>query len=203
MRSILRAVFVLSLAALVGCASAPPPITYYLLRSEQVEGSGPIVASVRAGLGRVVVAGYLMGSKGILVETAPGEVRPAAQHQWAEPLDVGLRWYLGSEVGQALGHRVGGGLTDRLSWDYTVEVSVARLHATMAGRAVLEAEFVITPRDRSEPPAEGRFSKSIPLPEEGYSGIVAAERALLSEFGQQIAGALRERIDARQGVGEG
>jgi uncharacterized lipoprotein YmbA len=202
MRSTHRALSILCLAALAGCASATPPITYYLLRGEQVEGSGPIEASVRAGLGQIVVAAYLMGPKGIVVETAPGEVRPAFQHQWAEPLAVGLRWYLASEISALLGYQIGGVLTDRQSWDYTVDISVARLHATMEGRAVLEAEFVLTPSNREETPSQGRFSKSIPLPEEGYPGVVAAERVLVSEFADQIAAALRGRIEASRAASE-
>jgi len=198
MTRIHRAVFVLCLATLAGCASAPPEVTYYLLRGEQVEGSGPIEASVRAGLGRVVVAVYLMDSRGVMVETAPGEVRPASQHKWAEPLDVGLRWYLGSEIGEELGYQIGGSLTDRASWDYIVDVSVARMHGTMDGRAALEAEFVVSSRNRNEAPLQGRFSKSIPLPQEGYAGIVEAQRILASEFADQIAHALRERMEARE-----
>ncbi|MBW2426631.1 MAG: membrane integrity-associated transporter subunit PqiC [Deltaproteobacteria bacterium] len=198
MKSIHRALFVVCLASLIGCASAPPEITYYLLRAEQVEETIPIEAPVRAGIGRVVVAAYLMGSEGVMVETEPGEVRPATQHKWAEPLDAGLRWYVGSEVAAELGYQIGGGLTDRSTWDYIIDISISRMHGTMDGRAVLEASFIVAPKDRGAKPSQGRFSRSIPLPQEGYSGIVEAQRILLSEFADQIGDVLRKRVEARQ-----
>ena len=82
------------LALQVGCSSPTPEPNLYLMRGEAVESSGRVDASARVGLGRLVVAPYLLASRGIVVEVAPGEVRAARQHQWAETLDAGLRWFL-------------------------------------------------------------------------------------------------------------
>jgi uncharacterized lipoprotein YmbA len=198
--SLRPALAVLVLVGLTACASAPPEITYYLLRPPVDEGSGPIDAGIRAGLGRVAVAPYLERSNGVQIETRDGEIRSALQYQWAESLASGVRWYLGAEVGERLGHQVGSGLTDRRDWDYTVDVFVERLHGTMTGQAVLVASFVVRggTNDAGDPAIyEYRFSESAPLPQEGYAGVVEAEKALLSEFAGRIADALRERIDAR------
>jgi uncharacterized lipoprotein YmbA len=197
----LRAALVLlALTGLTACASAPPEITYYLLRPPVDEGSGPIDAPIRAGLGRVIVAPYLERTNGIQLETRDGEIRPAMQYQWAEALAAGVRWYLRAEVGERLGHQIGGGLTDRRDWDYTVDVFIERLHATMTGQAILVASFVVrggTTGAAGPEISEYRFSESTPLPEEGYAGVVEAEKALLADFAGRIADALRERIDAR------
>jgi uncharacterized lipoprotein YmbA len=179
--------------ALAGCASSPVPTTYYLLRGEPDIGTGQVDADVRVGIGRVVVAPYLLAAKGIMVETGEGEITPAFHHQWAEPIDVALRWYLRAEIGDALGHKVGGGLTDRLSWDYTVDVIISRLHSTMSGTALIEAQFVVVPRDPEQQTTQTRFVKAIPLPTEGYPGVVAAEKALAYELAGLIADALREQ----------
>jgi uncharacterized lipoprotein YmbA len=197
--SLRAALFFLALSLLTACASAPPEITYYLLRPPLDEGSGPIEAPIRAGLGRVMVAPYLARSNGIQIETKDGEIRPASQYQWAEALAAGVRWYLRAEVGEQLGHQIGGSLTDRRDWDYTVDVFVERLHGTMTGQAVLVASFVVRGGTGATGDAEiyeYRFSESTPLPEEGYTAVVEAEKVLLAEFAGRIADALRERIDA-------
>lgn len=201
----LRAAFVvLALTGLTACASAPPEITYYLLRPPVDEGSGPIDGPIRAGLGRVIVSPYLERTNGIQLETRDSEIRPATQYQWAEALAAGVRGYLRAEVGNQLGHQIGGGLTDRRDWDYTVDVFVERLHGTMTGEAILVASFVM----RGGMTATGapqiyeyRFSESKPLPDEGYAGVVEAEKALLADFAGHIADALRARIDARATAG--
>lgn len=185
----------LTLVVAAGCASAPTPTTFYLLRGEVREGTSDVDADLRVGIGRVVIAPYLLASKGIMVEISPDEIRPAAHHQWAEPVDSGLRWYLRAELGNALGHRVGGGLTDLHRWDYTVDVVVSRFHGTMNGTALLEATFIVVPKDPELPIGQKLFVKSMPLPEEGYSGVVAAERALAGELAALIAEELRGRLE--------
>lgn len=202
--SLRAALVILAMAGLTACASAPPEITYYLLRPPVAEGSGPVDAPIRAGLGRVVVAPYLERTNGIQIETRDGEMRPAGQYQWAESLAAGVRWYLGAEVGQRLGHQIGGGLTDRRDWDYTVDVFVERLHGTMTGEAVMVASFLVRGGSTATGGPERyeyRFSESIPLPDAGYTAVVEAEKALLSKFAGAIADVLRERIEARELAG--
>ena len=175
----------------VACGSPAPDPTLYLLRAEPTEGSAQIASPIRVGLGRLVVAPYLLASQGIVVETAVGEVHAARLHQWAEPLQAGLRWYLRGQIGRALGYQMGGALTDFADWDYTIDVFIGRLHGTMAGTAHLEAAYVI----RSTSPRalyDFRFGKSEQLAEEGYSALVDAERRLLDGLAESIAGALQE-----------
>ncbi len=194
--------FALALVALAGCASAPPPITSYLLRGDSVKGQGPINARFRVGLGRIVLAPYLLSSSGIMIETEPGEVRPASHHRWAEPLDSGLRWFLREQIASALDFEIGGGMTDVEDWDYRVEVFVARMHGTMDGHAILDSSFVVRSMKASSESSGGsveyRFSKSVPLPREGYAGVVEAQRGLAKELAGLIASALRERIEAAE-----
>jgi uncharacterized lipoprotein YmbA len=193
----IRFVFMaLALFALVGCASAPPPVTSYLLRGDSVEGQGPIDAQVRVGLGRIVVAPYLLKSNGIMIETGPGEVQPASQHRWAEPLDSGLRWFLRQEIASELDFEVGGGVTDVDDWDYRLEVFIARMHGTMDGRAILDSLFVVRSMKGSGGSVEYRFSKSVPLPKEGYAGVVEAHQVLVQELAGLMASALREQMEA-------
>ena len=196
MRFIRTVLIAFTLLVLAGCASAPPPTTYYLLRSDPVEGQGPVDARVRIGLGRIVVAPYLMGSKGHHDRDGSrrdpcGEPPPMGRAR-----RPGLRWFLRKEIGEALGFEVGGGLTDIQDWDYRVDLFVGRMHGTMDGRAIMESIFVVRSSQAGEDPGEYRFTKSLPLPEEGYAGVVEAQRELARELAQLMASALRARTGA-------
>lgn len=186
---------VLTLAFGAACSSPAPEPTLFLLRTAPIEGDGRVSASPRVGLGRVMAAPYLLASSGIVVETEPGVVRPGRQHQWAEPLDQALRWFLRVEIGRASGHELGGGLTDMADWDYTVDVYIERLHGTMDGRAVLSSGFLIRPRADRSKVLEYSFSRSRPLAGEGYGALVEAQRQLLKELAESIARGLDAAIE--------
>jgi uncharacterized lipoprotein YmbA len=188
------------LALLVGCGSPKPEPNVYLMRGEASESSGRVDAPARVGLGRLIVAPYLLASRGIVVEIAPGEVRAARQHQWAEPLDAGLRWFLRAEISRGLGDEVGTGLIDRKDWDYTVDIYIARFHGTMSGTAILEATYLIRPRADSSAVREYVFSKSQPQSAEGYAALVVAEQSLAGELGASIAESLQELMAQPESV---
>jgi len=175
---------------LLACSSSTPPVTRYLLRGDLVPGSGRVDAPARVVLARLVVAPYLSGAEGIVIETAPGQVQAANQHQWAEPIEAGIRSFLSAEIGAALGYPLSASYLDRPAWDQRVDVSIDRLHGTMDGTAVLEARYRITSGGDSGEGVEFRFASSTALPREGYSGVVEAEASLLRELGRAIAGSL-------------
>ena len=188
----------LSVVLLVGCAGSSVPPTQYLLRADPAERSGRVEAPIRVGLGRLDVAPYLDQS-GIVVETEAGQVQAAREHQWAEPLDAGLRSYLRAEISAALGYDVSARPANLDHWDYRVDVFVDRLHGTMAGTAVLDASYWIAPRPAAGDVAQYRFSRSAPLPREGYPGLVDAEADLARQLAQAIASSLREIGEGRPG----
>jgi uncharacterized lipoprotein YmbA len=188
----MRRIVLACAALLVACAgSSSPERTQYLLRAASTVQAGRIEAPVRVGVGRVVVAPYL-DQAGIVIETAPGQVRVARQHQWAEPLQAGLRTLLRSEISNALGYEVSASGARSADWDYTVDVSVDRLHGAMSGVAVIDAGYRISGRDGADGEIEFRFSRSTPLPREGYPGVVDAHVELARQLATAIAASLRE-----------
>ena len=189
---------VASVALLVACSSPVPQPTSYLLRGEASEASGLLDGSPRVGIGRLIVAPYLLSSQGVVVESAPGVVQAARQHRWAEPLDAGLRWFLRAEIARRLGGEVGAGLLDRKDWDYTIDIYIAQFHGTMSGTAILEATYLIRPTADSEEVREYAFSKSQPQSDEGYAALVATEQELASGLGEAIAESLRELMTQRE-----
>ena len=62
----------------------------------------------------------------------------------------------------------------------------------MTGTAVLDASYRITPRPEAGDVAAYRFSRSVPLPREGYPGLVDAEADLVRQLAQAIAASLGE-----------
>jgi uncharacterized lipoprotein YmbA len=194
----MRFIAVVSALVLAACAGSPTPRTQYLLRGEAKQRDGRAEAPLHLRLGRIAVAPYLDQS-GIVVETERGQVQAAHYHHWAEPLEAGLRSLLRTEISEALGYEVSGRPGNQLPWDYTVDVYVDRLHATMGGAAELDASYRITPQSGGGEVAEYRFSRSAPLPREGYAGVVDAEAELARQLARAIAASLREIGEAGGG----
>ncbi len=182
--------FGLMALVVLGCAGAAPETTRYLLPIETRAGSAPLEIPVRIGLGRVTVASYL-GQPGLAIETQPNEVRQARQHQWAEPLEDGLRRFLRAEISKALGYDVEADPTQQNRWQRTVDVGIDRMHGDLTGQARLVAHWRVTPKGGD--PSTFRFAATQPLPREGYPGLVDAEIALARQLARAIAKSLRNQ----------
>jgi len=181
---------VITLLALLGCATAPAPErTRYLMRSSEGTPAGP-VSHARLGFRRVVVAPYLK-SLGLVVETGPGQVNSARFHEWAEPLDQGLRRFLVPATAAALGESVGGGAAYAGDWAYRVDLYIDQLHGTAEGDALLAAEWRIVDSAGVEV-GRSAFSKRSALSGSGYDALAEAELALVAELATAVADSLRD-----------
>lgn len=176
-------------AAFLACASSAPLPTRYLLPADVPPGSARVDAPVRVGIATVSVAPYLVPT-GLAVETESRQIRTARQHEWAEPLAVGVRRQLRASVSRALGYDVSADATERRQWDRVVDVSIERLHGTLEGEAVLVASWRVTPRGPGAEAATYRLSRTQPLPRAGYAGLVDAEVALIDGLAEEIAASL-------------
>lgn len=186
----MRAVIPLALCGLLlACGGPAPQRTLYLLRGPVNAQHGRLEAPRAIGLGPLRVASYL-DQPGLVIETEGRQVQPARLHNWAEPLDEGLRHLLGAELARALGYPLLGDSMPRSAWDYAVDVQVERLHGTMGGEAVLGARYRITPATGAA--AEFGFTQTAALPSEGYAGLVDAEAALVASLADAIARSLQE-----------
>ncbi len=188
----MRIAAIISTLLLAACAGDPPPThTHYLLRAEPREQTIRALAPASIGLGRVEVASYLKQS-GLVLATGGHQVRPARYHQWAEPLDEGIRRFLRAEIANALGQEVSADPAQRTRWDHAVEVSIDQLHGTLSGEAWLIASWRITRGSGTEKVAELRMARSEPLAQDGYAGLVDAEIRLLRQLAVAIADSLRD-----------
>jgi uncharacterized lipoprotein YmbA len=188
----MRITALVSTLFLIACAGdPPPPQTHYLLRADTPVQTSRVEAPISIGLRRVEVAAYLK-QPGLVVATGPHQVRPARHHQWAEPLEEGLRRYLRAEISKALGYDISADVLQRKQWDYAVEISFEELHGTLSGEALLSASWRIARGDGTDPVAEFRFARSAPLAQDGYAALVDAEIGLVRQLAVAIADSLRE-----------
>jgi uncharacterized lipoprotein YmbA len=167
---------------LSGCASQTIPPTYYLLRSNQDLPSSVLSTSKQYSLGTVEIAAYL-DQPGLMMATGAGEMRPASQNLWAEPIYDGVRNLLATEIAQASGQEL---MPTRLTKNTTVvNIRIDQLHGTLDGQAQILAYWWLVRND--EVASLNRFSESRALTASGYSALVDAEKVLLSELAKRIA----------------
>ncbi len=174
---------------LVGCTSAPPERTYYLLR---VEPPANLTAAdpLPIGLGRISLPPYL-DRVGLVVQTDEHRVREARYHLWAEPLDEGAWFYLrdriSSELGRALdpGQDLGGRVR------YRVDIRINEFHGTLDGQSRLIARWSVRDLEDDSVVESQRFSQTRRQAGDGYPGLVNAQLTLLDELARTIAQALR------------
>ncbi len=177
---------VMSFAMLLpGCASQIIEPNYYLLRSSQDLSSSTLSTSKDFSLGTVEIAAYL-DQPGLVMETADGQMRPASQNLWAEPVFDGIRSFLATEIAQANGAEL---LPAKLTKNTTVvNIRIDQLHGTLNGKALIVAYWSLVRND--EVTALNRFSQSRDMDASGYSALVDAEKILLGELAQKIAASL-------------
>ncbi|MFT4614425.1 MAG: putative lipoprotein YmbA [Bacteroidia bacterium] len=175
----------LAAALLSACSSSPIQPNYYLLRSDgeissqQLETSSPYV------LGAVSIAPYI-DQQGLLLETGEGQIRPARNHLWAEPVQEGVRIFLTSELSRASGQPLYT-LATHASTMF-VDVRIGQLHGASTGDAKLVAYWSL--RKDGKVIEAHQFSSTKALEADGYAALAKAQKALLSEFAASIAAAL-------------
>jgi uncharacterized lipoprotein YmbA len=174
---------------LAGCASQTIEPSYYLLRSNLDLQSSTLSTSPNFSLGTVEIAAYL-DQPGLVMETADGQMRPASQNLWAEPVFDGVRNLLATEIAQAHGQDL---LPTNLTKNTTVvNVRVDQLHGTLDGKAQIVAYWWLVRAD--EVLALNRFSESRALDANGYTALVDAEKILLADLAKKIAASLATTV---------
>ena len=179
------AYLLLVLVLLTGCASQTSEPSFYLLRSSQDLSSTTLKTSRSFSLGTVEIAAYL-DQPGLVMETADGQMHPASQHLWAEPVFDGVGNFLATEIALANGEEL---LPTKLTSHTTaVNIRIDQLHGTLDGKALIVAYWSLVRSD--EVIALNRFSSTRALQTSGYGALVDAEKDLLTELAQKIAASL-------------
>ncbi len=183
----------LSACLLAACAGTPVEPSYYLLRVDGATTSRAL-APAPYRLGPVSVAPYI-NRAGLLLEIAPGQVRPARNHLWAEPVQEGVRALLTTEISRALGQDILP-LT-ATSTGPVISVRIEQFHGTQSGEAKLEAFWGVSEGDSIL--AAQQFAATLPLSRDGYGALAEAQRALLQSLAQAIAAGLNPGLTSPPG----
>jgi uncharacterized lipoprotein YmbA len=188
----MRTVTSLWLLLLIGCTTATPaPHTHYLMRTDAPDRSERVASPARVGIRKLTVAPYL-DRPGLVLETAPSQVRSARYHEWAEPLPEGLRSLLRAELSRSLGADVDDIAAEASHWTYAVDVTVDQFHGTAAGDALLVASWRIERVAKNEAVAHYRFARRLPLARPGYAALAEAQVELARQLASAIATSLDE-----------
>ena len=177
-----RAACLILVLALGACSGQSIEPRYYLLRPQAQATSAALQPSGKLALGDIHIAPYI-DRPGLLLEMAHGEVRAARYHLWAEPIEDGVRAFLGQEISRLSGEELlplaAAPGTPRIT------VRIDQLHGTRDGRALLVAYWWV---DAGGAPKNAhRFAEYADLASDGYAALAAAEAELLGRLAASIA----------------
>ena len=187
----LAPVFILIL--LGACSSQPVEPNYYLLRSDSDLSTRALQPAEDFALGKVTIAPSI-DQRGLLLETAEGDVRPARHHLWAEPLYEGVSLFLLKEISAASGSDllpapVGG-------QNGTINIRIDQLHGTNDGRALLVAYWWLEQGGKLI--TAYQFAEHRAIERDGYAALADAERGLLAALAVDIAEAIKASRSAAE-----
>jgi uncharacterized lipoprotein YmbA len=183
--------YILLVATLLiaACAGKVPETTTYLLRADTGPAPGGGNGPARVGIGSLTVAPYINRS-GLILETGTGEISSAQSHQWAEPLHISLRQYLGTGIAVGTGESVRWHPTLNIDWERRLDIQIDQLHGTAGGDAQLLAYWTISDAHSNKVLSRHRFADTEPLSRDGYAALVDAQRQVLDRLGAAIAESL-------------
>jgi len=174
----------LFLCLLTACAGAPVEPSYYLLRPDTAATSRALEPAPFR-LGPVSVAPYI-DRAGLLLETGPGQIRPARNHLWAEPVQDGVRALLALEISRALGRDILP--QDPHGTGPVISVRIDQMHGTRGGAATLVAYWSLI--EAGNTIIAEQFAETLPLAQDGYGALASAQKTLL----QRLAGGIAARL---------
>ena len=187
-------VVLMSLLGLAGCASAPPPIEYYLLAPPAAVSDSVVELpdSPALVIESVDLAAYLKQS-GMIVQTGDNQLQVSKTHLWAESLDLALPKALVREL-QRQSDRYSYYLRN-VDWvgqtDYRLRLRVDSLQATDRGEVVSAGRYQLISARSPETPLFVDFAFKRDIRQDGYADAVSQISALVGE----IAGAIIESLN--------
>jgi uncharacterized lipoprotein YmbA len=147
---------------------------------------------IALGLGPIRLPEYLDRPQ-IVTRVSPNEVRFAEYHRWAGPLAGDLSNILAENLASLLG-------TDHIAlypWksttpiDCRVEIEVSRFDGKPGDTVLLQSQWIVFSKDRTNVLRTKTSSLSEPVDGSGYEALVAAHSRALAALAREIAEAVR------------
>jgi uncharacterized lipoprotein YmbA len=180
-------VFVL-LAFIAGCGTSPPARFFTLAADPATALSSAGVNAPSIIIGPVSVP-EVVDRPQLVLRTSPTSVEIAELARWAAPLKSEIPRVIASQLASLLPKaRVTTSPQRAVEIpDYRVQVDVQRFESTLAGSAVIEAAWIVRPRE-----GKGIAGRSVATEPAGvgYDGLVAAHSRALGAITRDIAAAI-------------
>ena len=184
-------------AALIlsGCASTQPTRLYTLSTLAPRAPAAPArTAMPTVFIAPIQLPGHL-DQPAIITQVDENELAFSDFHQWAEPLEGGLRHTLARNLGLHLKSDLifADGRKAPDATDFRIEVWVSYLSGVLGETARLEARWSIYSTANEKVVAVKNFQKSIPLTDTAYTEYVLAQSELLADLSRDIAAAIQNQ----------
>lgn len=199
MNAVARGAAAGAFAILAGCSSilAPQPdlSKFYVLSapSASVPPAAGATGSLSIGLGPVRLPAYLSGRDQIATRLGPNQIEYSATDRWAEPVDTSFSLVLEKNLANSLGDVQ----VATYPWfksapiDYQIEVNVGQFEPAQNGDSELLAHWTIRDGKSGNILLSRDSSIHHGAQSKGAEATVAALSADVSDFGDQIAAAIR------------
>lgn len=186
--------FLLSLFVVAGCASAPAPITYYVLAPPETPADQVVERANKPALliEDVELPAFLLQS-GLVIQSRDNQLVVSRNHLWAESLELAVPKALVREL-QKQSEEYSYYLKT-LDWvkqaDYRLRLRIDALQATDRGEVIAVGRYQLISGQGDGPSKFVDFSFRRDLVQDGHAHAVEEISALLGE----IAGAILMSLD--------
>lgn len=178
---------------LVGCASSPSSLNYYLLDS----GSSAITGSVQSHESRPLVLiesvslSAFLSQSSLLVQLEDHEMHYAMQHVWAEPLSDAIPKALLKDLRRRSDDfNFERGSTEWFGKEaYSVRIQIDQFHPNAEQQVVLSGRYWVT-KTGSDDVVAHDFSLINGLTEDGYGHAVVKMRRLIGLLSESLLSTL-------------
>ncbi|QCZ94048.1 PqiC family protein [Salinimonas iocasae] len=176
------------LILLVGCASDPVSLNYYLLHSPVSEESASKEISDRLRIDKIRLPDYLK-QRGLAMQTSPTTIFFSSQHVWAEPLAGDFLQTLSANLWQDQGIEVFSQNIYDKAQTTGVTLIIDDFIATHQSFVVLKGQYWLFPADGE--PVSKRFFLRAEQQQDGFEHTVLQMRELIARLAQEMAQASR------------
>ncbi len=193
MHRALRLLTVLGLAALSGCASAPPESYYTLSTGGQAAGA-PLASLPNVGIAvSAATVADAVDRAQIVTRVSETRVRILEQQRWAEPLRTAVPRVIAADLARLLGTTKVWAHPQTPASDagYRVALDVSRFESRPGDGVTIEIGWVIRRLPAGEE-RSGRSTVSEKVASADYDALVAAHSRALDAVSREIAQAVVE-----------
>lgn len=181
-------------AAIFGCRSFTPPVTYYTLSPiapPSSQTAGEVKPGLIIGIPQVDLPG-LVNRTQIVTRDGPNELKISSFHRWADYPDRLVQQTLGENLQMLMPEAgvVNAPWPIGLNPDVTVAFKFMELIGTSDGEVLLSAVWTIKTNDPASAVQSHRLTLNEPISGDGFDQLAAAHSRALATLARMVADSL-------------